>query len=86
LEVENEPDVYRVNSEGDGASVAEEIIQEVCHGCAKGNLDFSGPEFCPIQANYGFEGEDEHIMCEVGDLSAETRTWCTEFVKEAGDD
>lgn len=31
-----------------GASVAEEVIQTVCAGCAKGNLDFTGPKFCPF--------------------------------------
>lgn len=66
-----------------GASVAEEVIQTICDGCAKGNLDFTSPDFCPIQVNYGLEGEDEHIMCEVPERGKMgLRVWCTEFEGE----
>ena len=68
-----------------GASVAEEVIQTVCDGCAKGNLDFSVPDFCPIQVNYGYEGEDEHIMCDVPERGKMgLRVWCTEFEAREG--
>lgn len=66
-----------------GASVAEEVIQVICDGCTKGNLDFSEPEFCPIQVNYGAAGEDEHIMCEVPERGKKMlRVWCTEFAED----
>ena len=65
-----------------GASVAEEVIQTVCEGCAKGNLNFTGDEFCPIQVNYGWAGEDEHILCEVPERGKTVlRVWCTDFVE-----
>lgn len=62
-----------------GASVAEEVIQTVCAGCAKGNLDFTGDEFCPIQTNYGVEGEDKHIVYEMSDTGI--GVWCTEHTE-----
>lgn len=66
-----------------GASVAEEVIQTVCDGCVRGNLDFTEPEFCPIQVNYGWEGEDEHIMCDVPERGKTgLRVWCTEWAGE----
>jgi len=66
-----------------GASVAEEVIQTTCDGCTKGNLDFSKPDFCQIQVNYGWAGEDEHIMCEVPERGKTgLRVWCTEFEGE----
>ena len=64
-----------------GASVAEEVIQTVCDGCAKGNLDFSKPDFCPIQVEYGWAGEDEHIMCD--ETGGRLRVWCTEWRENA---
>ena len=66
-----------------GASVAEEVIQTVCDGCVRGNLDFTEPEFCPIQVNYGWEGEDEHIMCDVPERGKTgLRVWCTAWAGE----
>lgn len=63
-----------------GASNAEEVIQIVCAECAKGNLDFSETDFCPIQVRLGWDGEDEHIMCEVPERGKTgLRVWCTEF-------
>jgi len=59
-----------------GASVAEEVIQTVCAGCSRANLDFAGDEFCPIQVNYGVEGEDKHIVYEMSDTGI--GVWCTE--------
>ena len=67
-----------------GASVAEEVIQTICDCCAKGNLDFTSHDFCPIQVNYGWEGEDEHIMCEVPERGKMgLRVWCTEYGEDA---
>lgn len=66
-----------------GASCSEEVIQTVCDGCANGNLDFTEPDFCPIQVNYGWEGEDKHIMCDVPERGKTgLRVWCTEFVEK----
>lgn len=63
-----------------GASSPEDVIRTVCDGCSKGNLDFSVPDFCPIQTNYGWAGEDKHIMCDVPDRGkTKLRIWCTEF-------
>lgn len=45
-----------------GASCAEEVIQLLCADCADGNMDFTEPDFCPIQAAYGFDGEHEAIQ------------------------
>ena len=63
-----------------GASCTEDVILVICDGCHKANLDFSGPDFCPIQANYGWAGEDEHIVCEV--TGEDFNAWCTEYEGE----
>jgi len=59
-----------------GATVAEEVIQTVCQGCRKANLDFKGPDFCPIQVEYGWDGEHESI--QIDRESGEVR--CAEHV------
>lgn len=58
-----------------GASCTEEIIELLCADCADGNLDFSEPDFCPIQADYGFDGE--HELIQHNDESGELR--CVEW-------
>ena len=63
-----------------GASCTEDVILTVCDGCRKANLDFAEPDFCPIQANYGWAGEDEHIVYE--DKHGEFNAWCTEHEGE----
>ena len=60
-----------------GASCTEDVLQTICDGCAKANLDFSEPDFCPIQTNYGWAGEDEHIVYK--DKRGEFDAWCTEY-------
>ncbi len=45
-----------------GAANAEDVIQLLCADCAKGNLDFSGDTFCPIQVAYGWDGEHPSIQ------------------------
>lgn len=54
-----------------GASCAEEVIQLLCADCADGNLDFTEPEFCQIQATYGFDGE--HPAIQYNDETNELR-------------
>ena len=54
-----------------GAANAEDVIQILCADCADGNLDFTEPEFCPIQAAYGFDGE--HAAIQYNDETAELR-------------
>ena len=54
-----------------GASCAEEVIQLLCVDCADGNMDFTGPDFCPIQAAYGFDGE--HTVIQYNDETNELR-------------
>lgn len=51
-----------------GASCAEEVIQTVCAGCSKGNLDFSSDDFCPIQVDYGWDGEHPAIKYNTDDF------------------
>ena len=46
-----------------GASCTEEVIQLLCADCADGNLDFdSSKGFCPIQVDYGWDGEHPSIQ------------------------
>ena len=40
-------------------SCTEDIIEVVCEGCLR-NVD--GPDFCPIQAQYGAYGEHPEIV------------------------
>ena len=63
-----------------GADCTEVVIQHVCDGCVKANLDFSEPEFCPIQVEYGFSGEHPSIVFEGG--KGGIRVWCVD--KECG--
>ena len=55
-----------------GAGNAEEVIQYVCRECTKGNLDFKGDEFCPVQVEYGFDGEHPSIVFDGRGV------WCLE--------
>ena len=64
-----------------GASCTEDVILAVCDGCAKANLDFTEPDFCLVQAYYGWYGEDEHIVYE--DKRGEFNAWCTEYEGES---
>lgn len=65
-----------------GASNAEDVIQMLCADCADGNLDFDvSKPFCPIQADYGWEGE--HPSIQWNDETQELR--CEEW-KENGDE
>jgi len=41
---------------------SEDAIRTICAECPKANLDFTEPDFCPIQAEYGFDGEHEYIQ------------------------
>lgn len=45
-----------------GVSHAEDVIQVLCKGCPDGNLDFTEPDFCPVQTEYGFDGESEAVQ------------------------
>lgn len=46
-----------------GASCTEEVIQLLCADCADGNLDFDDNKgFCPIQVDYGWDGEHPSIQ------------------------
>ena len=60
-----------------GATVAEEVIQTVCVGCSKANLDFDGPEFCPVQVAYGWDGEHPAIQYEEAPSGFYVR--CTQY-------
>ena len=59
-----------------GATNAEDVILFVCEGCSKGNLDFEEPEFCDVQAAYGFHGEHPAIQYDDTDGFA---VRCTEY-------
>lgn len=41
---------------------SEDAIEHICRECPIANLDFSEPDFCPIQAEYGFDGEHPKIQ------------------------
>ena len=60
-----------------GASCTEEVIQFLCADCADGNMDFTEPDFCPIQAAYGFDGE--HAAIQYNDETNELR--CDEWTE-----
>lgn len=44
------------------ASCTEDIIEVVCHGCVRANLDGAKLGFCPIQAQYSAYGEHPDIV------------------------
>ena len=46
-----------------GAANVEDVIQLLCADCADGNLDFDASKpFCPIQVDYGWDGEHPSIQ------------------------
>ena len=66
-----------------GASHAEDVIQALCADCPIGNLNFEKPDFCDIQAEYGFDGEHEAIQYnDKGEFDVR----CTGFEKLKADD
>lgn len=60
------------------AGCTEEIIEHVCDGCKHANLDFKEPDFCPIQAEYGFDGEHPKIVGEK--VGNKWRVLCLSYV------
>ena len=51
-----------------GFANSEDAIQTICAGCPKANLDFSEEDFCPIQAEYGFDGEHTYIQYDSDEI------------------